>query len=272
MSSVTKQANDRMLAYDNSFNKVKLGMLTTNEYNLLFAIMSIVSDVKPDENGEIQATISMKQVREVLGVDRIHQNRVIKSLDKLLSIKVHFYVDGDFISANMFSHYKIANNRKEFIIQLAPHLTKMLSIKSKINDGLDVKYSLIDLYDLSTMRSVRSKELYKRLRQYRNTGKFMINTSEFLDYLFIDENKYTDYKIIRDYLMPAVEDNKKFFANLQVNIEGNATKLPNVLVFTFDYTINALEESDDLYDYSDESEEFLSLLEYVRANSGILED
>lgn len=250
-----------LLAYENSFNMTGLSELNTNEYNVLFAVLSKMSDEKTvDELGRISADFALRDIRDILGVDRIHKDRTIKSLDKLLDIKVLMYIDDKFIKANLFDSFLIDNDSNEFTIRLTAEMSSKLLIREKINEKAFVEYTLLDVSDVAQIRSVYSKELYKNLRQYRSTGKFIVNAREFIDYLKIDDSVYSDYKIIKHYLIPSVNDNKRFFKNLDVNFEEGDIKLPNVLIFTFD---------NDEDDYNSiESEE---LLAYVAKHGGLLE-
>lgn len=85
-----------------------------------------------------------------------------------------------------------------------------------LND-FERNYTSTELFEHASLKSIYSKAVYKRLRQFRNQKKpsWKISYDEFREYLDIP-NTYRSCHIDANILSVIVDDNSKFFPNLKV--------------------------------------------------------
>lgn len=220
-----KKKNDKenIIVYDNTFNKTSLTIFTKIQINVLFAVLSYMRDNAPKNANEYKAVFDFNKIRERSGNKNLHTSRIKSALDKLLKTQIEYYRDGEFTVANVFSHYKV-NDDGKVEIGLTPYMGEKLNLKSH-------GYTILNLDDFVMIENAYAKDLYRLLRQFKHTGLLSMRKKDFLKF-FNPPKSYNEYDIIRKILMPAIEDNKKYFENLKVNIEDNKV-LPEVLCFTF---------------------------------------
>lgn len=218
-----------VLAYDNTFNQTGLSFISSAEYNVLMAVLSKFNNAELDDTGRVTAIITFKEMREITGLKNMKRKNIINAVKVLLDTKVEFYMDNKYTIANLFEKVSMYDDMKEFEITL----TYEMSSKIALNLESKVQYTLINVKDVSKIKSIYGKELYRLLRQFRSTGKVMIGSSEFIEHLGIDRSKYSDYKIIRDFLYPALKSNEIYFEELRANFNDGDKELPNVLLFSF---------------------------------------
>lgn len=222
MSNKDKNKGD-LVVYDNTFNKTSLTLFTKVQINVLFAVLSYMCESAPKDANEYKAVFDFKDIRDRTGNKNLHTSRIKSALDKLLKTRIEYYIDGKFTAANVFSHYEV-NDDGRAEIALTHYMGEKLNLKAS-------EYTILELKDFVMIKNPYAKDLHRLLRQFKNSGFLKIKKEELLR-IFNSPKSYDEYNIIRKVLMPAIEENKKHFNNLKVNIDDNT--LPSTVHFTFD--------------------------------------
>lgn len=241
---------NKIVKYDNTFNKTTLSFLTKVESDILIAVLSNMGK-EVSENGCYISTFVFKDIREIIDSKNIQLYRIKKVFDTLLETKVEFFTEKTYEKGNLFSHYTISEDEKEVEIVLTKHMTDKLLPNPK-------EFTILDVDEYVKLPTSYSKELYRILRQFRYSGVKLIAKSELIR-MIKPPKSYNEYDTVRKILLPAIEENQIHFNNLKMNVKSNGT-LPDVVKFTFKPHIKSKVNQDEL---DSEAE----LLAYVKANS-----
>ena len=219
-----KELNDSIVRYDNTFNQTSLTLFTKVQTNVLFAILSYMSGQAPQNATEYKASFKFSEIRERVGDKNLHTSKIKSALDKLLDTQIAYYVDNEFIKANVFSHYKV-NDNNEAEIALTSYMGEKLNLKS-------TEYTVLELNEYILLKNTYSKELYRLLRQFRHTGFFVINKNKLISFLN-PPKKYNEYEFARKVLLPAIDEVKQHFDELSCNVTKPTRNLPDNIQFKF---------------------------------------
>lgn len=244
---------NKIIKYDNTFNKTSLSLLTKVESNILISVLSKMGSEKND-NGCYVARFSFRDLRETSGAN-IQHYRIKKVFDTLLETKVEFFNNHSYEKGNLFSHYAISEDKKEAEIILTKNMT------DKLIPG-DKEFTILNLNEYIALPTNYSKEMYRLLRQFRYSGKKVISKQDFINMLKPPKS-YVEYDIVRKVVLPAIAENRIHFEDLSINIKTNG-RLPEVIKITF----KPHPKNESKLSQEDEDD----LLEHIRANSNLSED
>lgn len=220
--------DSKIVKYDNSFNKTSLSVLTEVQSEILMSVLERMGNkVSKDIHGNecYVAKYKFNEIRDMIDSKNMHAHRIKKVFDDLLNTKVEFFADGIYTKASLFSSYSLTDKSTAEIV-LSSQLTKKLIVGK-------AKYTILELDEYVNLKNKFSKELYRLLRQFRHTGFLIINKEDLRKSLNVPKS-YNEYDFIRKKLIPAIEDNSKYFDKLKIkNIEKNGNSLPNACEFTF---------------------------------------
>lgn len=247
---------NRVVKYDNKFNKTSLSLLTKVESDVLLSVLSRM-DKMSSEDDRYVAEFTFKEIREMTGSKHLKASRIKNTFDTLLDTKVEFFTGSTYNKGNLFSHYSLEDKSTAKIV-LTKNMTKQLIPIAK-------EYTILKLDEYINLPNNYSKEVYRLLRQFRHSGVALISKKDL--YRILNPPKsYNEYDFIRKVLLPSIEYNKEYFQDLTINLNGN--RLPNVIKFIFkphermkskDYS-NVAENGESKSDEED-------LIEYIKRNT-----
>lgn len=215
--------DNKLIKYDNTFNKTSLTLFTKVQSDVLISILSRMCQSQSKDNSNYKAVVSFKEIREMTGSKNLHTSKIKLALDKILDTKVEFYRNNRFVKANLFSHYEV-NTKDTVEIVLTDYMSEKLTLNSN-------QYTILELDEYVRLPNSYSKELYRMLRQFKHSGIRVIPKDELIRMLNPPKS-YNEYDFVRKVLLPALEENKVFFENLSVNV-GEKNVLPNPVEFKF---------------------------------------
>lgn len=213
-----------MIKYHNNLNKIALTDFNQRELSIFFTACSIMK-----EQGTNELEISFLELEKLIGISFKDKNELVKYVkslsDKLLKLKTNIENDGLYITFVLFRTFVIDTNRNMLTIKVNEDFAYIL------ND-LTRNFTLFELQEFNALGSTYAKHLYRMLKQFKYTGYFKIEISEFRRLLDIPE-KYRMCDINKRVLAPAINEVSNFFSSLNLNKikEGRNIKY---LEFTFD--------------------------------------
>lgn len=244
-----------MIKYHNNLNKIALTDFNQRELSIFFTACSIMK-----EQGTNELEISFLELEKLIGISFKDKNELVKYVrslsDKLLKLKTNIENDGLYITFVLFRTFVIDTNRNILTIKVNEDFAYIL------ND-LTRNFTLFELQEFNALGSTYAKHLYRMLKQFKYTGYFKIEMSEFRRLLDIPE-KYRMCDINKRVLAPAINEVSHFFSSLNLNKikEGRNIKY---LEFTFDKEKRSIANEDSIIDISiDQSK--LALIDQPKEN------
>lgn len=254
-----KVEKERLVKYDNTFNKTSLSVLTKIQSDILMSVLEKMGkEVEIDEDGNkcYIARYEFKEIRDLIDSKNMQAHKIKKVFDELLNTQVEFFGDGIYTKANLFSSYSLTDRSTAEIVLSSQMTSKMVLGKSK--------YTILQLEEYVSLKTKYSKELYRLLRQFRSSGLLIIKKEDLLSALKPPKS-YDEYNFIQKALNPAIEDVSRYFEDLKiVNLEKRGNGLPKVCKFTFKKHEKDKGDKRIGKNVSEEQE----LLEYIMKNGG----
>ena len=131
-----------------------------------------------------------------------------------------------------------------------------------LND-LTQNFTLFELKEFNLLTWIYAKHLYRLLKQFRYTGYYKVEISEFKR-LFDVPSSYQMNDINKRVLNPAIKEVKKFFSSLTLTKEKEGKRI-KYLKFTFDKEKRSIANEDSIIDISiDQSN--LALIDQPKEN------
>jgi len=209
--------------YRNEMNLVPLRNFTAVEMDLFFAICTTMK-----ERGTNKVAYDFSQLRSLSNYSSRSRDRFINDLehvyDKMLNLTYTKRSGRSFEKFVLFTHYKLDDENDTLEISLNPDLSHILN-------NLTSNFTRFDLEELTGIRSSYSKNMFRLLKQYRNTGKFKIDIDDFRERLDVPE-KYRMSDIDRRVLKVVEKELKDSFEGLKVKKYKKGAKVVS-LEFTF---------------------------------------
>lgn len=171
-----------LLTYHNDLNQVTLVGFTPIEISVFFALAKKVADTAENE-----VCFSIEEIRTLANIkyERLADvyQAIYKTLKKMQSINLLKGVvdQGEFESSVMFTDVKLSQSEDLLAVKINPNVTWLLRDVAK-------NFTAIDLVKLNEIKSTYSKEAYRHLRQYKNTGRWYVSVEDFRRLLDIPES------------------------------------------------------------------------------------
>lgn len=191
-----KEIEDKLVVYDNSFNRLTLHTLNNTELNILSYFLHCLKE-KGDKEiivpvAEIKKYSKIKDRGNDVLINGWINNKGEKKLGildslrkKLLSMKipVEFHKEGIKFTGefNLFSGYALSEDKKNFYIKIDE------DYKFLINN-ITRYFTQYKLEDFTNLKSGYSKLLFQLLKQWNSVGEFEMSIEEFREKLGIPES------------------------------------------------------------------------------------
>lgn len=196
-----------MVVYKNELNTVVLKDFTSTEFDLLHAIILNMKDRRLDE---VKFTF-----RELKQLSRYNKKNAIESFvkdlestyDKLINLNVKIGTTKKWTKFVFFTKYGVDIENQIITIALNKEFSHLINDISK-------QFTQFELEELTSLKSIYSKCLYRQLKQYRKTGYVILKMEDFRRILSVPKTYKTGH-IDQKILKPATKELSKFFKNLR---------------------------------------------------------
>lgn len=198
---------NEIVKYHNNFNSVALKNFNGVEIDLL---MAICSKLKNEDINEIKLEFS--DLRRMVNYKHRGELRFIQNLEqmykKLLNLNIRIETEDKITNFILFTKYEILKKQKIIIIKINEEFKFLLN--KLINN-----FTRFELNEFISLKSNYSKEIYRRLKQFKNTGIWKIKMNNFRELLNIPE-KYRMSEIDKKVLKISMEELNKYFNNFKI--------------------------------------------------------
>lgn len=216
------------VVYENSLNLVPLRNFTSTEIDLFFAMCN-----KLKEKNCETLTLTFEELKELSSY-----NPDIRHMDKFISDLQHVY------SKMLNINYTIRTKEKITTFVLFYKYEINLSERTlKISTASDLKYILneltgnftkFELKEMTHLKSTYAKNMFRILKQYKNTGYLKIQIDDFRDRLDIPKS-YRMSDINKRVFKPIINELNLLFNNLSIKkINNKKGRKIEWLEFTFE--------------------------------------
>lgn len=203
---------NEVVEYQNQFNKVALRGFTANELDLLIAI---ASKMKRQEGEVIEFEFS--DLKEYVKLKRNFtdyefKEEILRVNRKLLGLNVMFKTPDEeyeeYTQFALFTKFTTNMDRKTLKVKVNEEFCYLLNV-------LDKEFTRFELEEFVDLKSSYSKECYRRLKQWRKTGKWYVKIEEFRRLLSVPET-YRMCDIDKWVLEPIYEELSKIFEDFTI--------------------------------------------------------
>ena len=214
---------NEIVKYHNNFNSVALKNFSEVEINLL---MAICSKLKNKDINEIKLEFS--DLRKMVNFGHKGELRFIQNLEqlykKLLNLSIRIETDDRIINFVLFTKYEILKKEKVIVIKINEEFKFLLN-------NLIKSFTRFELNEFISLKSNYSKEIYRRLKQFKNTGIWKVKIDTFRELLNIPP-KYRMSEIDKKVLKIATEELSEFFEDFKI-LKVKKGKKIDLLEFRF---------------------------------------
>ena len=198
---------NEIVKYHNNFNSIALKNFNGVEIDLL---MAICSKLKNEDINEIKLEFS--DLRRMVNSKHRGELRFIQNLEqmykKLLNLSIRIETEDKITNFILFTKYEILKKQKIIIIKINEEFKFLLN--KLINN-----FTRFELNEFISLKSNYSKEIYRRLKQFKHTGIWKIKMNNFRELLNIPE-KYRMSEIDKKVLKISMEELNKYFNNFKI--------------------------------------------------------
>lgn len=223
-----------MVKYHNDFQKIRLNTLNEQEQNILFTIFTKMQE----KTDFIILTPQDLKLNDSFSSSSLYLTDIIESLkEKFFKIDFTFLVNE---KENIVAEHTINMFQNMTIYyENIPPRKKFLRVEMKINEtfqyilgNLGANFTMFELVEFVNLSGKYTKNIYRFLKQYRNTGFFTMEWEKFCEYMGIPKS-YKMCDIEKQILKPAVAEfrKKKIFKNLsykKTKTKGNGNKITDI--------------------------------------------
>ena len=229
-----------MIKYHNNLNKIALKDFNQRELSIFFAVCSIMK-----EQGTSELEISFSDLENIIGIPFKDKNELVTYIRntnrKLLNLKTEIANDGVYIDFVLFRTFITDTNKNMLTVKVNEDFAYIL------ND-LTQNFTLFELKEFNLLTSIYAKHLYRLLKQFRYTGYYRVEISEFKR-LFDVPSSYQMNDINKRVLNPAIKEARKFFSSLTLTKEKEGKRI-KYLKFTFDKEKRSITNENSTIDIS----------------------
>lgn len=187
-----------IVKYSNAFNAQPLRGFNAVHLDMLMAIASRLRD-----KGTNEVTFTFAELRDLIHVkqktsNREFMNTLFEMNSRLLACNSMIVVDGVYIQFPLFSGFETDPEKQTLLVALNERFAFL------VND-VTANFTRFELEQFTSLRSTYSKECYRRLKQYRQTGVWKVSLEDFRRLLDVPET-YSTTNFNKKVLKPILEE------------------------------------------------------------------
>ena len=240
---------NEIVKYGNEMNMVVFRKFTANEMNLFFSLVSRMRD-----KGTDTITFTWDELRYLSKYKPTSTQRFVDDLNNTYGKMLQLNYGNSYIVNNkltisrfvLFTGFDITAGVNDDGSEIdAESGTVEITVNTKLKHVLNdleswTRYSLEEFVNL---KSTYSKTMFRLLKQYRTTGKYIVKIEEFRELLDIPKS-YQVGQIDQKVLYPIKKELNDIFNNLKITKNKSKKRGNKVLGYTFTFTPEP-KDSDD---------------------------
>ena len=219
---------NEIVKYRNELNKVALRNFKSKELDLFIAIISRLRDKEEEVIFSFDYLKSLIQYETSNSSETFYKE--LKSMyNKLIKCVYGWETEAEIVRFVLFTEYTIDKKNKTIKVGINKKYSWVLNA---ITDGLFTRFELEEFVKL---KSSYTKEFYRRMKQFRNTGFWNVNLDEFKRLMDIPVN-YRICDIDAKVLKPIQKElREKYGLKIQktYDTKGRGRPVVSGLIFTF---------------------------------------
>lgn len=217
-----------LVVYKNELNTVSLRSFNPKEMDLFFSICSEM------RNKELETiSFDFEKLKELSDYKYTAHDRFINDIegvyDKLMQLNIKIGTSTEFTKFVLFTEYTVSVNKEKVTIQVNKNFKDILN---NILGG----FTKFELEEFTSLRSSYSKTAYRLLKQFRQSGYYIVQIDEFKR-LFDVPKSYAISHITTNILDKIKEELPIYFKNLKINKlrgKGKRKRFIEYIEFKFD--------------------------------------
>lgn len=218
---------NEIVRYNNDLNKIGLRNFNSTELDILMAMMS-----RMKEKGEDEIEFSFDYLKNLTKWKDNTSNSFYKTLesvyDKLINIKLKIGDGKEYTKFVLFTKYTVSSINQTVIIGINKEFQWVLNELSK-------NFTRFELNEFVDFKSSYTKEFFRRIKQFRGSGKWEISLEDFKHQLNIPYK--TISKIDEKVLTPILSELKdKYHLKIEKKYDKTKKGRPSVKGFIFTFT------------------------------------
>lgn len=236
-----------IVKYHNDLNKVIITKLEPKELDIFFTIIYKMKETT-------EAVFSTNEIKKYLQGDN-RESRFFNTLNKVFKTQLRVYQEKRITDYHLFITKELDEEKKEVKIELHPKCHHILN-------SLIENYTKFELEEFIALKSDYSKNLFRILMQYKDTGWREFEIEEFRALLEIPIN-YRQSNINQKVLNPIVEELKNSFKNLKIEKLKKGKNKRDISHIKFSWVIEnkrQIEIIEEQNEYNGEVTELFNLL------------
>ena len=219
---------NEIVKYRNELNKVALRNFKSKELDLFIAIISRLRDKEEEVIFSFDYLKSLIQYETSNSSETLYKE--LKSMyNKLIKCVYGWETEAEIVRFVLFTEYTIDKKNKTIKVGINKKYSWVLNA---ITDGLFTRFELEEFVKL---KSSYTKEFYRRMKQFKNTGFWNVNLDEFKRLMDIPVN-YRICDIDAKVLKPIQKElREKYGLKIQktYDTKGRGRPVVSGLIFTF---------------------------------------
>ena len=198
MNEIANQHNDLI--------DLPLRKFNASEIDILMALC-----YKCQEQGTDTVVLPFDQIRKLSHYQAKDDARFYKDIEstgnKLFSLNIKIGEEREYTKFVLFPTFTVSEKEQSLTVQVHEKFAYLLN-------NLSNNYTSLELQESASLRSAYAKSIYKKLRQYRDTGLWKVTLEDFKVYLDIP-NSYKIGDISLKIINTSIEELKPFFPGLK---------------------------------------------------------
>lgn len=197
-----------LVVYKDEMNTVPLRNFNSKEMDLFFSICSQMRN-----KGLDIITFDFEELRELSDYKYTAYDRFINDIegvyDKLIQLNIKIGTPTEFTKFVLFTQYSVSAEKETVVIKVNSDFKHILN---DIFGG----FTKFELEEFTTLRSSYSKTAYRLLKQFRQSGYYIVQIDEFRRLFDVPES-YQMTNIDQRVLKPIEDELPAYFKKLKIN-------------------------------------------------------
>ena len=225
-----------VIKYENRLNELVLEKFNSMEYNVFFAIIANLQD----ENTE-KISMTWDYIKKIANLENKHYtdeqfNQKLKNMNKKLksigyTAIIDEHIERDFV---LFPTFDRDSKKKLLTVYIHPSAAYLINEVKKY-------FTMFELQEFVQIGGKYAKNLYRLLKQYRNTGVLHITLEDIRNKLDIPKN-YTNKLVTEKIITPAINTLEKYFDGLTFSTKRGAGRGRPMIGYEFRFVVEKIEK------------------------------
>ena len=232
-----------IVEYQNQLNEVPFKKFTEADFNLFFSIILLAKNkfskgnIEKDDNGNFKIVMDYTDIKKISGLGKSHiknqefHDKYLKSMTaKLLSINGTISMNNGKIADDIGVFPRFRRNLEDATLTafLNENFYKLLY------DFDEIGFTQLEFKRFIRLESKYTKTLFRKLSQFRRSGKYVVKQEEFRELFDIPES-YKQSDIMKRVINPSIAELSNDFKNLKCELHHAPKRGAPVDRYTFTF-------------------------------------